>query len=130
MRPSFTDYDRLKRQAKKAVDGGSSYIRRWWSRKYKRPANDPLFEERSMSEWVREMYEDFYERKAEIVAQLEDDMTPMSEKSNLITRLEGINKILGEDLGYSADPLSDKWEREIQEGIDPDLNEMPEPSRG
>lgn len=78
-----------------------------------------------MSEWVREMYEDLYERKAEIVAQLEDDMTPMSEKSNLIARLEGINKILGEDLDYSADPLADKWEREIQAGIEPDLDEMP-----
>ncbi len=130
MRPYFTDYARLKRQAKKAVSGGSSYIRRWWSQKYKRPANDPLFEERSMSEWVREMYEDFYERKAEIVSQLEDDMTPMSEKSSLIARLEGINKALGEDLDYSADPLADKWERELKDGIEPDLDEMPEQTSG
>ena len=83
-----------------------------------------------MSEWVREMYEDFYERKAEIVSQLEDDMTPMSEKSSLIARLEGINKALGEDLDYSADPLADKWERELKDGIEPDLDEMPEQTSG
>ena len=86
MRPYFTDYARLKRQAKRAVNDGASYVHRWWSQKYKRPANDPLFEERGMSEWVREMYEDLYERKAEIVSQLEDDMTPMREKSIRLRR--------------------------------------------
>lgn len=126
MRPSFTDYDRIKRQAKKAVDGGSSYIRRWWSNKYKRPSSDPLFEQRSLSEWVSEMYEDLYERKAEFQAQLEDDMTPLGEKSSLMARLERINKILGEDLDQVADPLVDKWEKQIQAGEEPDLDEMPE----
>ncbi len=123
MRPSFTDTARQKRSAKKAVSEGSSYIRRWWSNKYKRPPTDPLFEASSLAEWVHEMYEDLYERKAEIEAQLEDEMTPMKERTFLMTRLRNVNKILQEDLKDSDDPLIDRWEQELLEGKVPDLDE-------
>ena len=122
MRPSFTDGQRLKKSAKKAVESGTTYVRRWWSNKYKRPSNDPLFESRSLAAWVREMYEDLYERRAEIETALEDEVTPLRERSALTARLQNINKILDEE-EYTDDPLIDKWEAELEAGITPDLDE-------
>ncbi len=123
MRPSFTDFRRLKAEAKRAVEGGASFIRRWWSHKYKLPTNDSRFEERSIAEWMCEMYEDLYERKAEIEIQLVDEMTPMRERTSLMARLRKLNKMLDEELEVSDDPLIDKWEAELESGVTPDLDE-------
>jgi hypothetical protein len=72
---------------------------------------------------MREMYEDLYERKAELEALLADEMTPMRERTTLMARLRRLNKILDEDLEVSDDPLVDKWEAELAAGRIPDLDE-------
>lgn len=120
MSASFTDYERLKREAKKSVELGHVQIRRWWSEKYKQPANDPRFEERSLAEWAREMWEDCYERKGNLETRLEE--ATGHERQDILEQLERLAKALDED--FSQDPLADKWERELMEGKIPDLDEQ------
>lgn len=122
MRPRFTDWLRLKRLAKKTIDQGTSYVRRWWASKYRRPASDPLFESRPMATWVQEMYEDIYAQVQDIETRLADDTTPLRERTALSGRLRKLYRALGETQEISDDPLADQWERELDAGITPDLN--------
>ena len=124
MRPSFTDYQRLKNEAKRTINKGSSYLRRWWSQKYNRPTNDPLFTNRPLAVWAREMFEDVYEERRSVLAQLEDEDIKSRERERLNGQLRRLNTALGEDpFEASSDPLVDKWLREIDAGITPDLDE-------
>lgn len=125
MRPRFTDVQRIKREAKKAIEDGTLDVRRWWSNKYNRPANDRLFQNRPISVWVREMYEDAYERKFDLETLLEDPEMRQEERRHVSQKLRRIYKALGEeDLTLGEDPLIDKWERELAEGKEPDLDEQ------
>lgn len=117
------DGERLRREAKRTVDSGLSNLRRWWSEKYKRPSNDPLFESRPVAEWMQELYEDIYERKKEIEADLADNDVSLSEKTALSGKLARICRMLGEPEPF-VDPLADKWDRELDEGKIPDLDEV------
>lgn len=125
MRLRFTDVIVVKRQAKRTVEGDSFDITRWWSKKYNRPPNDPLFLERPEACWVREMYEDVYDRKVEIEGLLEDETLKFDERRMYSQKLRAIYKALGEqDVTMGEDPLADKWERELAAGITPNLDEQ------
>lgn len=125
MRPRFTDVQRIKRSAKKAIEDGDLDIRRWWSNKYGRPFNDSLFQKRPLAVWVREMYEDAYEKKRDLETLLEDPDLKQEERRSISQKLRRVYKALGEkDESMGEDPLADKWERELAEGKTPDLDEQ------
>ena len=69
------------------------------------------------------MYEDLYLRKEE----LEEDLENASGKeyTDISKRLNAIYRALDTDTdeGYEDDPLIAKWERELEEGKVPDLEE-------
>ncbi len=131
MRPPFTDIQRIKRQAKRTVDQGHLDVRRWWSSKYSRPHNDPLFGTRPIHAWISEMYEDAYERVRDLETLLDDPDIRQEERRNLSQRLRKLYKMLGEtdeDKAIGEDPLIDQWEKDLDEGRMPDLD-APVPAR-
>lgn len=124
MRPGFTDVSRLKRSAKRTVEDDRFNLERWWSKKYSRPPNDPLFLEKSEAYWLRDMFTDVYDRKTDLEEQLASDTLKFEERRSISTKLRAIYKALGEhDETVGEDSLIDKWERELDAGITPDLNE-------
>jgi hypothetical protein len=115
---------RLRKAAQRAVKSERFSLARWWSNKYKRPPNDPLFLGKSEAFWLQEMFEDIYERKAELEAQLEDETLRLEERRVLSQKLRAILRSLGEkDVTKGEDSLIDKWEAELEAGITPDLDE-------
>ena len=71
------------------------------------------------------MYEDIFEKKAELEGLLDDADLRHEERRRLSKQLRSIMKALGEpDPTLGEDPLIDKWERELAEGKTPDLNEQ------
>jgi len=66
------------------------------------------------------MFEDMLLRKQEILDQLKDLDTKQS--NELYEQLNAINAVLGEEV-LVQDDLVDRWERELEQGIIPDLNE-------
>lgn len=74
--------------------------------------------------WLKDMYSDVYERKVELEQELEKDDIKFEERRDISKKLRSIYKALGE--GESVDPedaLIDKWEKELAEGLTPDLDE-------
>lgn len=102
------------------MEAGVSQLKQWWVKKYKLPANHDLFQNQSAAELSLEMYEDMLLRKEEILEQLETASSKASNK--LYEQLNSINAVLGEPVAVQ-DELVDRWEREIEQGITPDLNE-------
>lgn len=73
-----------------------------------------------MAELSLEMYEDMLLRREEIMEQLETANSKVS--SGLYEQLNSINVALGE-APVVQDELVERWERELEQGIMPDLNE-------
>lgn len=73
-----------------------------------------------MAELSLEMYEDMLLRREEIMEQLETANSKVS--SGLYEQLNSINVALGES-PVVQDELVERWERELEQGIMPDLNE-------
>jgi len=95
-------------------------LKKWWTNKYKLPANHDLFVGQSESELALEMFEDMLLRKQEILDDLE---TSDSKNANeLYRQLNALNAALGEG-EVVQDDLVDRWEKELEQGITPDLNE-------
>lgn len=95
-------------------------MKKWWTNKYKLPANHDLFVGQSESELALEMFEDMLLRKQEILDDLE---TSDSKNANeLYRQLNALNAALGEG-EIVQDDLVDRWEKELEQGITPDLNE-------
>lgn len=70
------------------------------------------------------MYVNLYWQRDEVLAELEGRY---GDKSDLYERLALIDKALDDETeprGYSSDPLIDKWERELAEGKEIDLEEQ------
>lgn len=107
-------------KAKQSVETGYGQVKRWWVKKYKLPPNHELFESQSIAELTMEMYEDMLLRKQEIMEDLETATTKQA--GELYRQLNSINSILGEGETVQ-DELIDRWERELESGILPDLNE-------
>lgn len=119
MKPLFGDIDRLKRAARDAVGTGFATIKRWWINKYQLPTTHALFGEQTLADLTQELYEDLYQERINLLAKLEEGTHGAKE---LEERLNEINKILGEDY-YAGDALVDKWEKELEEGLTPNLEE-------
>lgn len=95
--------------------------KRWWAQKYSHSSRP--FLEMSLSEILIEMYEDMMATRDEITYELKHGK---GDKPFLYDQLAKVNEALADerDKGkFSSDPLIDKWERELDEGIDPDLDE-------
>jgi len=113
---------RLKEAAKRELDNGMASIKKWWSEKYNLPPTHQLFVGHSLTEHMQAMYEDLMLQRKEAQQSLEES----SENTEmLLKRINNINKVLGDPTEVS-DPLFDKWERELDMGIVPDLDELPE----
>lgn len=72
-----------------------------------------------MADLTREMYEDMLVRRNELRAALEEGGR---EVPQILDQINAINQALGEKPEH-YDPLADKWEREIEQGLIPDLDE-------
>lgn len=110
---------RLRAQAKRNLQTNEYRIRNWWVGKYKRPASDPLFLNRSWPEWQVEMFEDMLTQREILLERVANGEVDSKDGAAAI---EGLNKILG-DVPV-ADTLVDKWERELAAGKIPDLDEV------
>lgn len=80
-------------------------LRRWWTEKYRLPWTHSGFQNATIFDLLVEYYEDIFEEdpKAMLAAARTDD-----------------GEVIFEETG---DPLIDKWEREMAQGITPDLTE-------
>lgn len=108
--------------ARTRVESGRTFLEHWWSERFKLPTNHPLLQKLTNAELSQLIWEAMYERKAEIERQLDDDRTPRQQVAELYSQLARIQRALGEDVDC-GDPLIDKWERELEQGIIPDLDE-------
>ena len=124
MRPSFSDSQRLKTQALEEAegDGDFTFLRQWWAERYKRPPNDPSLERLTPAELELAMYRDLISRKKELESQLENS-APGVNRTKIVDAIGEIDELMT-GVNSAADPLIDKWEREIAEGKIPDLDEM------
>lgn len=75
-------------------------LARWWQRKYKLPSNHELFLERTEFDLMVEFYEDMFDEKPLEAMRNEDGHIQFTD---------------------TGDPLIDKWEAEIAQGMDPNL---------
>ena len=110
---------RLRAQAKRNLKTNDYRIRKWWVEKYKRPASDPLYLSRSWPEWQVEMFEDMLVQREIIMERVANGEV---DSKDGLAALEGLNKILGDE--RTVDPLVDKWERELDAGKVPNLDEV------
>lgn len=77
-----------------------------------------------MTELLVEMYVDLYQQRDEVLRELE---TRKGDKSDLYDHLSTIEQALQDDTEprrHSSDPLIDKWERELEQGLEIDLEEQ------
>jgi hypothetical protein len=79
-------------------------LRRWWVKKYQRPWTHELAQEATTSELLTEWWEDYLDEHPEKIYEILSN-------GGVFT------------FGETGDPLIDKWEREIAQGLDPDLSE-------
>lgn len=122
MRPYFSDIKRLKQQAKDNRKTGSYYLKQWWVRKYDRPINDPLFQGQTEGALQLEWFEDLYQQREEILANLENKV---GDQDTLLRHLNAINSALDIEPEVQDD-LVEYWENEVLAGRIPDLDMMPE----
>lgn len=123
MRLRFGDIINLKKIAKYEVKKGIGRLKTWWSRKYKLPPNHKLFVSRSVGALYLEMYIDMYVRREDLMRDIEDETLGFKAIGIMTKELEDLNNFLGEESEGFGDPLIDKWEKELEEGKIPDLNE-------
>jgi len=123
MRQCFSEMSNLKKIALRKIDDGIARIENWWTSKYKLPPNHELFMNRSVASLHIEMLKDLLLKKE----QLEKDLKKATgaEFAELTNQLTSIDRALNDevDSDLSEDPLIDKWEKELLEGITPNLNE-------
>lgn len=76
-----------------------------------------------MAVWVREMYEDAYERRQELETLLDDPDLRQEDKRRYSAQLRKMHIALGEaDPTKGEDPLVDMWEAQMARGEVPDLD--------
>lgn len=122
MRLCFSEMENLRKIAEKEIDKGIGRIENWWTNKYKLPANHELFRTRSVASLHIEMIKDLLLQKEKI----EKDMQEANglELRELTKQLNSINTALDPTIkNVSGDDLIDKWEKELEEGKTPNLNE-------
>ena len=72
-----------------------------------------------MADLTREMYEDMLVRRGELRSALDD---AGRDAPQILAQINAINTALGEKPEH-YDPLAEKWERELEQGLIPDLDE-------
>ena len=113
LRPTFTSHSKhlknkslleaAKIQAALNIQGEGdplALLRIWWTKKYQKSKNSPEYKAYSLFELLTEFFEDFYTDNKSALRELE---LPIS--------------------GLTGDPMVDKWEKEIAQGLVPDLME-------
>lgn len=73
-----------------------------------------------MGSLIQEVLEDALVKREDL---LEEVSRKGANVSVLLPQINALNALLGEE-AVSDDPLFDKWERELAEGRDPDLDEV------
>lgn len=96
-------------------------MRRWWSQKYQRPPNDPLFTGQTIAELQLEMFEDMLLQRESLEDHL-DHLADAESRREAREKIQALNEILG-DTKAVEDPLIEKWEEELARGQVPDLTE-------
>jgi len=76
-------------------------LRRWVERKYKIPWNHDCIQSQTEFELLTSFFEEYYEKN----------------------KIEAHTDEKGNVLYATGDPLVDKWEKEISQGLNPDLQE-------
>lgn len=126
--------ERLRREARRRHKSGESALQLWWSKKYSRPPNDPLYYRQSRPRLFLEWLTELWSEKEKLEARLQE--ADSSERGDLLEMLESVNIVLGvqkpaedEPDGFksSGDPLADEWERQLLRGEMPDLDKLPDP---
>lgn len=74
-------------------------LRRWWTKKYQKSPNSREYNEYTLFDLLTEFFEDYYEENP---SQMRDLKLPFAS---------------------TGDPMVDKWEKEIEQGLIPDLME-------
>lgn len=120
MRLRFSDTRRLQKLAEKNLERGHARLRRWWSRKYNRPPNDPMFEDQAEAELQLEMFEDLLLQRERIIEKLRTHLDPR-ERLDLKERLQEIDEVFDYKVELGEDELIDEWEKDIEAGRTPDL---------
>jgi len=88
------DWTRLQKTAQKPPDTDLGVVQSWWSDKYNRPGNDPLFLDRSFALHVREFLTDLVEVKEQLESRIKH-ATNREDEMTMREGLETINKLLG-----------------------------------
>lgn len=122
MRPSFSDGEWIKAYAKHEAKNPDAVAKKWWRKKYGQSPKP--FMDYSLAELIREMYVDLYWQREECMMELE---SAEGDKAELYRRLALLDEALQDETEpkrLSSDPLIDKWERELAEGKEIDLEEQ------
>lgn len=76
-----------------------------------------------MAELQLEMFEGMAYEREELLERLDGDDNEGKMRDAMFDKLNALNKLLGYEEMFQ-DPLIDKWERELEEGKIPDLDEV------
>jgi len=76
-------------------------LRRWWTKKYQKSPNSEEYKGYTLFDLLTEFFEDYYSNEPSKMKDLDLPFSP------------------------TGDPMVDKWEREIEQGLTPDIMEDP-----
>jgi hypothetical protein len=106
---------RARRQAKTETDLG--IIERWFTDKYNKPANDPLFLSRTFANLVEEFLEDLAERRVGLLEDLKTCQDPQT-SDRMDESVQLIERIL------EIDASRNSWLEEVEAALE--AGRMPE----
>lgn len=133
MKPAFFDLERLRKKAAREAKGSTiTWLKSWWTDKYQRPANHPLFTGRSLGSLMYEMLLDYHKKRSELVEQTRHakgmDLGKIQDAINAITAFLGDAK--DPDTAFeTTDPVVAAWEAAIERGENPDWDLTPVAAR-
>ena len=100
---------------KKQGDDDISALRRWWSKKYNRPQNDPELQNMTLASLLVDFYGDLHERRKEIKTSIRENA---GDRGKLEEALAVIEEVL--EIRSSLDTWQEEVERALAEGRMPD----------
>ena len=120
-RHPFTATETVRCRAEKNFWTTARQLQRWWSRKYKLPLNHPLCIGQAEGELRQEFIEDLLERRHDLEQEIKE--TKGADLSAIERQLGGVLRALGEEPEEEYDPLIEQWEKDIEAGLDPYVEE-------
>lgn len=126
-RQYFSDTKQLKKIAlirSKTFDG---QLFRWWENKYK-PHAFVSFEKRTRGSLLAEYYFDAAVELENLKSQKEESDLDFETRQQIENKINKLNRIFYDEkeidkLQEIEDPLIAKWEKQLEMGLDPDLDE-------